>query len=524
MKNSYKNVLSAILCSAMLLTVTACGGNSAQTSSGASETASGSTGENGGGSETYTTITAFCANTASMPMTNDITVVKALSEKTKTNFDFTVSPTTGTEEKFNLMMASGDIPDMVIYVQDPILKYTKAFAPLNDLIQENCPNYAALMEEHPFLKKDITAVDGNIYTIQSLASLKFANCVIVRKDWLDKLNLEVPKTLEDYYNVLKAFKTGDPNGNGEQDEIPLITSVARRADAESPGLSMFDACWGIDEDFYLSDDGSQILFGATDPRMKEALTYLNRLYSEGLIDPEYLTRDWASYEGLQADEKAGMWLDWGVGVDSTLIQNPDCDLEIILPPEGTDGKVKVYSQMPQVRTNAMAISKDSKNKEHIMSIFNYIFSDEGYMLTNYGVEGETYNMVNGEPQYVESILNDGNGPLSALRKQGINSWIPLKQSKGFEYTSDKFESAVSMYEKDITAPVPPLKFTDEEKSTLTSVYTGEIKTYLDESLDSFITGKTPLSGFDAFVENLNKMGLNDILKIYNDAYARYNAN
>ena len=92
------------------------------------------------GTEENTPVTVFCPNTASMPMTNDILVVQQLSEITHTDFDFTVSPSTGTGEKFNLMMSSGEVPDMVIYVSDPILKYYKAFAPLNDLIHDYCPN------------------------------------------------------------------------------------------------------------------------------------------------------------------------------------------------------------------------------------------------------------------------------------------------------------------------------------------------------------------------------------------------
>ena len=471
----------------------------------------------------YTTITVFCANSAAMPMTPELTAIQALGERTKTKFEFVVSPTTGTAEKFNLMMASGDIPDMVLYVQDPILKYTKAFEPLNDLIAEYCPNYERYLDEMPSVRKAITAVDGNIYTIQSISPLKFANAFIVRQDWLDKLGLDVPTTLDEYYEVLKAFKEQDPNGNGEADEIPLLSPSLRRADAESPGLSIFAASFGIDEDFYLSDDGNEILFGATDPRMKEVLTYLNKLYSEGLIDPEYLTRDWASVQGLQAEEKAGMWIDWGIGVDSTVIENPESNLQVILPPAGEDGVVRIYSQMPQVRTNAMAISKSSPHKEHIMSIFNYIFSDEGYMLMNYGVEGVTYTMEDGEPVYTAAILEDGTSPLAALRKHGINTWFPLYQAKGFEYASEKFIGAVESYEQHIIAPVPPLKFTDEERSTITSLYQGEIKTYLDESLDGFITGKVSLDTFDSFVETLNKMGLPDILQIYNDALTRYNA-
>ena len=526
-----KRILCALLGAAMAVTALAgCGGNGSSGSSGSSTPTGGSSSTSGTGDDgAYTDVTVFCPNTSSMPMNNDVLVLQQLSEITKTNFDFTVSPSTGTDEKFNLMMSSGSVPDMVIYVSDPILKYYKAFAPLNDLISEYCPNYEALMNEYSFLRKDLTSADGNIYTIQSKAAFRFANGVIVRQDWLDKLNLSVPTTTEEYYQVLKAFKEQDPNGNGEADEIPLIASDGRRGDAESPGLSMLDAAFGIDEDFYVSDDGSEILFGAIDSRMKDALTYLNRLYSEGLIDQEYLTRDYSTIDGLISESRAGMWIAWGISVEEAAsIQDQNADLAVILPPaDESIGKPRIYSQMPQTRTNAVAISKDSKVKEHIMSIWNYVFSEEGTQLMNFGVEGTTYTLADGKPVYTDEILKSDDGPLTAARKYGINTWLPHNQLASAEFGrtagDGKFEAAVSFYDPYIVEPVPALKFTDEEKSTITSVYEGEIKTYLDESLDAFITGKKPLSEFEDFVAQMKKMGIEDILKIYNDAFQRYNA-
>ena len=473
-----KRILCALLGAAMAVTALAgCGGNGSSGSSGSSTPTGGSSSTAGTGDDgAYTDVTVFCPNTSSMPMNNDVLVLQQLSEITKTNFDFTVSPSTGTDEKFNLMMSSGSVPDMDIYVSDPILKYYKAFAPLNDLISEYCPNYEALMNEYSFLRKDLTSADGNIYTIQSKAAFRFANAVIVRQDWLDKLNLSVPTTTEEYYQVLKAFKEQDPNGNGEADEIPLIASDGRRGDAESPGLSMLDAAFGIDEDFYVSDDGSEILFGAIDSRMKDALTYLNRLYSEGLIDQEYLTRDYSTIDGLISESRAGMWIAWGISVEEAAsIQDQNADLAVILPP----------------------------------------------------VDESTYTLADGKPVYTDEILKSDDGPLTAARKYGINTWLPHNQLASAEFGrtagEGKFEAAVSFYDPYIVEPVPALKFTDEEKSTITSVYEGEIKTYLDESLDAFITGKKPLSEFEDFVAQMKKMGIEDILKIYNDAFQRYNA-
>ena len=306
----------------------------------------------------------------------------------------------------------------------------------------------------------------------------------------------------------------------------MIAGDGRRGDVESPGLSIFDASFGIDEDFYVSDDGSEILFGAIDPRMKDALAYLNRLYTDGLIDQEYLTRDSASIDGLITENRVGMQVAWGIAVEEAAsIQDENAELTVILPPVGPDGVPKIYSQMPQARTNAIAISKDSQVKEHIMSIWDYVFSEEGDMLMNFGVEGTSYTLADGQPKYTDEILKSEDGPLGAARKFGINTWLPHNQLASAEFgrTADegKFEAAVNLYDPYIVAPVPSLKFTDEEKSTITSVYDGEIKTYLDELLDGFITGKQPLSEFDSFVAQLEKIGLPDILKIYNDAYQRY---
>lgn len=518
MKNS-KRILCSLVSAAIALSMAAC-----QSGGGKNESAS----ADGSGAEGdgYTTVTVFCPNTSSMPMTSDTLVIKEISEKTKTRFEFTVSPTTGAAEKFNLMMSSGDIPDLTVYMSESILKYTKAFAPLNDLIAQYAPSYQKLMDENPGLRRDITAADGNIYTIQSKAGIKFANAVIIRQDWLDKLGLEAPATLDDYYNMLKAFKEQDPNGNGEADEIPLVLdgSRTRYYDLSASNMGFFTMAYGVVEDFMLSEDGSEVIFGAVQPQMKEALTYLNKLYAEGLLDAEYLTRDDTSTAGLMQDSKAGMYTAWGIAVDDVgSIKDPTAELNIILPPIGVDGTMRISSQMRQTRSNAAAVSKDSKVKEHIMSIWDYVFSDEGTRLINFGVEGVNYEMADGKPKYLDQYFNGEESGLTMLRKDGINSWIPHNQLKEAECgrASQKFSDAIDLYEPFIIDAVPDLKFTEEEKSTITSVYTSEIKTYMDETLDSFITGKMPLDQFDAYVEQMNKMGLPDILKIYNDAFARY---
>ncbi|MEL6682986.1 MAG: hypothetical protein AAFQ09_10110 [Pseudomonadota bacterium] len=133
---------------------------------------------------------------------------------------------TGRTEALNLMLASGNIPDIVgsSRIRDFVNQFGPegAFVPLNDLIAEHAPNIAAYYAERPDIEAAVKAADGQMYYIPYLPDGKYGRAYWIRTDWLDALDLEVPQTVEEYENVLRAFKTQDPNGNGEADEVPLF--------------------------------------------------------------------------------------------------------------------------------------------------------------------------------------------------------------------------------------------------------------------------------------------------------------
>ena len=132
----------------------------------------------------------------------------------------------GKTEALNLMLASGTIPDIVgsSRIKDFVNQYGPegAFLPLNDLIDEHAPNLKKFFAEKPEIAAAISAADGNMYYIPYLPDGKYGRAYWIRTDWLNKLGLEMPETVEDYEKVLRAFKTQDPNGNGEADEVPYF--------------------------------------------------------------------------------------------------------------------------------------------------------------------------------------------------------------------------------------------------------------------------------------------------------------
>ncbi|MFD0462567.1 hypothetical protein ACFQY9_12540 [Microvirga aerilata] len=138
--------------------------------------------------------------------------------------------TTISREAFNLLMASGDLPDIVAgnELRHDFVRYGMegAFQPLNDLIEKHAPNLKKFLASNPEIKKAITAPDGNIYWIPYVPDGKYARGWFIRYDWLDKLGLKAPQTVDELYTVLQAFRDKDPNGNGQKDEVPS-SSVSR---------------------------------------------------------------------------------------------------------------------------------------------------------------------------------------------------------------------------------------------------------------------------------------------------------
>ena len=134
--------------------------------------------------------------------------------------------TTDNAEAMNLLLATGDLPDIVggANIRQPVNEYGPqgAFVPLNDLVAEHAPNIQAWFDEHPEIWDAISAYDGNVYYIPYLPDGKYARAWFVRQDWLDTLGLERPDNVDELYEVLVAFRDQDPNGNGVKDEIPFF--------------------------------------------------------------------------------------------------------------------------------------------------------------------------------------------------------------------------------------------------------------------------------------------------------------
>ena len=434
-------------------------------------------------------------------------------------------------QAFNLAVASGKLPDIISLAYPERLEdlgMQGGMIPLNDLIDKYAPNIKAFFEKYPRYKKDAVAADGNIYIIPDFYdwyTMKASQGVYIRKDWLNKLNLPVPNTMEEFYQTLKAFREKDPNGNGIQDEVPYFDRTIEFVEKELVGL------FGAEIGFYV--DGNTVKFGPTQERFKEAMKEVIKWYKEGLIDQEIFTRGFQARDYMLRNDLGGCTFDW---FSSTTSYNTDPKLKekikdfefvAIAPPLY---KGKRYA--PDGRTTCLGgwgISVSAKNPVELIKYFDYWFSEKGYELSNWGVEGDTFKKdENGKNYFTDKVMKAENQtPLQVLRAEGVQFRIGAAQNYEYEkaWADPQASEWMEWYTKEgfIVEPMPTLKYTIEENRKFQ-----KIKSQLDmtvkEMCQKWILGSADFNAtYDEFVERLNNVGLQEALEINQKAYERFMA-
>ncbi|MDF2962026.1 MAG: family 1 extracellular solute-binding protein [Paenibacillus sp.] len=455
---------------------------------------------------------------------NELLWMKPIVEKTNVHFKWLKAPTDNNDyiEKFNLTLAGGSLPDLMEATPDLLNKGGEngVFEPLNKLIDQHMPNFKKIVEQNPAILKDIKSDDGNIYFFPQISAVKTISLVIYRQDWLEKLGLKEPKTTEEIYQVLKAFKEKDPNGNGKNDEIPFTTRNKIK------GLLPFVEPFGIsfEEDFYV--ENGKVKYTYTDPRLKDALAFTAKLYSEGLIDKEYITNDQKIWESRFTNEISGATFDTFPRVDylEKLVAkaNPKVIMNGLTPLQGPAGAPYTKSQQTLIK-NGFAISSKSKLKTEIAKMQDWFYSPEGQLAMNFGKLGETYTMENNEPKYTDLVMKDkNNSPLIKMYELGHRefayAWDIRYENAMVPPKLAKIRDSVTPFIKE-KYPVT-LSFKQQERDVLNSKFT-EITTYKDEMINKFIMGSEPLSKFDEYVKQIDKMGIDAVLNIQQASYDRY---
>src|SRR5699024_2358039 len=431
-------------------------------------------------------------------------------------------------EQLNLALGGGSLPDAfhsAFIGSSTLMKYGEqgVFIPLNDLIDEYAPNFKKLMEENPEIEESITMPDGNIYALPTLGdpdflSYRTAPMLYVNEKWLDEMEMDITETTEEFYQYQKDVKEEGPS-NGEVDEVPFgapsmdhlyvnlrgAFGIANKG--EQAGL--------IDED----PESGDHRFYPTSEGYKELLQYLNKLFEEGLVEENIFSIEHDQFLANSSQGKYGST----VWYSPTNVMGEEIGSRYTGTPalEGPHGDKMFVSVKGAVRNiGAFAITKENENPASTMRWIDYFYGEEGIRMFFMGKEGDTFEYNDeGEAEYTDKVVGDKDMAFSEQVSRfftfpggGFPTMVKREYFNGAESSDISVEAAEKLKGDLVENPWPALLHTEEENKKLQG-FGSDIEKYVDEMRDKFISGKEPFSKWDDYVNELEKMNLDEYMEI-----------
>lgn len=443
----------------------------------------------------------------------DNLIIREIEKRTNLKFKITLPPPENAAEQLTMAISTGTKPDIVTIGTSQVEFYLAdagLLLPINEYFDKT-PN---LKNSRPdFVWDAMKHPDGNIYAIPSYSDSPSTYVTIYRKDWLDKFGLDIPTTLDEYYEVADAVSNRDPDGDGEKNTYAL-------GGRGSLG-SYFDHIWsafGFMANYWIEVDG-KLEPGDIMPVAKEALKFCKLMYDNGMIDPEFTTDSSSRYT---EKVRAGMYGAWHYGayvLDTENIynnyvpfmtNNPEAVLVAGPLLEGPGGKFGYRQDLSPRGWIMDAIMKDTKNLDACLKLVDFLASEEGYMLMNYGIEGEHYAL-------------DANGVVRDLVKDtdkskflGINELVMCSRTT-FYNTSQYFRDTLKMMEENSTAN--PFYLVNSHPDIQEDY--GVVKDILYAEYFRMISGEVPIDGgFEEFVRQWKASGGDRLIQRVNEEWQK----
>ena len=433
------------------------------------------------------------------------------------------------DQAFNLLLASDDLPD-IIYVSNLPAKAETLIAdgymvPLNDYLETCAPNLWARMQADPTLDKAMKTDNGNYYAFpflrEDVAYLGTFIGLSVNTQILDQLGMEKPTTIAEWDAFLHAAK--------EICDIPIGGNSLNRI------RGLFSSAYGFNGmDTYYVEDG-KVKTWMNAEGYKDLMTLLSGWMADGLIDPDIITIDSATfYQKIVAQKYAACYKGSGaVQGYITPVTERDGGFfyeAVPYPVMNEDDEIRFTQGEAAWGGTGAFITTACEDVEAAVRWLDFSYSPEGIACWNYGKEGESFVYdENGLPQYTE-LITGANEPLreATSRYVGING-------NGFSIMTVHFDQIrnpaiateyVKVWTKDTQNAVKyrlqTLTATDEEAMELADLETA-LTTYANEMFVGFLLGSESLEDYDKYLENLDKLQIDRVLEIKQAQLDRYNA-
>ena len=316
--------------------------------------------------------------------------------------------------KLNSILAGTDLPD-VIFEGDMATQLNEgAILPLDDALAKYGANITRNWNDDDYLYLRQVS-DGKIYHIPYVLDYKYSMSTLARTDWIKKLGMEVPTSYDDWKKVWYAMKANDCNGNGDaNDEIPIVCTNAGDllSYATMFGIKVSNNWWAE------TDDGLVSVFEAKN--FDKFLNEMRTLYADGILDKEFASRS-DTYKNTLDSGLAGFTIYYAERAKITTLalqqaEGADAHMEGVAPVK-YENEAQLIRARTKVGTVGLTVTIAAKDKlDDIVKYYNYVFSDEGNILMNYGIEGKTFDYVDGKPVIKQDIAS---GSFTKARSSGL---------------------------------------------------------------------------------------------------------
>ncbi len=466
---------------------------------------------------------------------------KKMEQDTGVKIKF-INPSTGGDTQalqtaFNLLVASNDLPDILDTPPSYPGGADKAISDgiyydFTDIFEQYAPNFNKIIEKTPDIKRECVSANGRLWKMPQTSLEKAGPWAgpFIRKDLLDKAGLSVPETIDEWETALKAMKS-------QGIKAPLTLTFTWLYESTSAFVGAYDASLGWSK--FMNKDG-KIVYGPIEPGFKEYLTTMNRWYQEGLLDKDFITSTDEIQETAITSGKAGSYVGgYGCKTYNNIASKNIPGFNIVpapYPKLTKDQTVNIRETNFYTTGNCGVISATCKNPEIALAWLDYSYGADGFLLHNYGIEGESYEFsdeTSDADKYAQRSFPD------ELKDKGVKFTDTITNNKD-GYSREDFNTyyltwnapchrgniilesdipAVEIWEKtsDKWALPKGLSFDADTTKKNNEIIT-QVDTYQKEMMFKMIRGDEPISRFDDYVAQINKLGMDTVLKNYQSAY------
>lgn len=538
MKRRLRKVVSTILIVVMAFSLAACGSSKKE-----------STESNGSSVAKTTKFNIFAGISSLSPDNSEKTLIKQMNAAMDIEIDWNnVAGDTLTEKKNLILNTGSDLPDALMgasLTDYELITYGASglLIPLENYInKETTPNLMKVIEQRPNLLATATMPDGHIYSLPSISEMGFSysdgndyyigaipQFTAINKDWLKAVGMDMPKTIDELHDVLVAFKEQDPNGNGDPtDEIPLSFMWGNWC----AGMTSLFSAFGFTDynDQHRAIKDGKVYYQANTDNYKAAIKYFHEWYKEGLIDIEAFSQDSSQYiaKGSADDARLGVFSWWEI--PEVVGSKHAASYEYL--PFLTDAKGNSGVNLNEQGTTShgsFAITKECTNAELLLKWIDQLYDPVNSMQAIYGPIGEffaeepdengvykTRTLAEGETEGELKAKLELYGPTRQLSTDfGTYYYMEDRAQQRLKDLNDFWFKNVNNFEY-----YPSVTFTLEETETINE-YISDIQALTSEQTAKWLVDGGIDEEWDSYLSQLDKTGLQLVIKAWQDAYDRY---